>query len=127
MKYLKVLANESAYETFKNSEECVTPHICYLNDSHGIRLKEKQKLINEITIVNKGNDKYYIRATYPVTSSLHITITHGKTTWVEDTIMYIGKTESLFTTEPCMNSEGYILDSITPQSDDTYNYVLKNN
>ena len=39
MKYLRVLADESAHEAFKNGSEYVEPHICYLKNSGGIRLK----------------------------------------------------------------------------------------
>lgn len=39
MKYLKVLENEAAHEAFKNSEEYVTPNLCYLKDVGGIRWK----------------------------------------------------------------------------------------
>ena len=39
MKYLRVLADESAHEAFKSGSEYVEPYICYLKNSGGIRLK----------------------------------------------------------------------------------------
>lgn len=39
MKYLRVLQDETAYDTFKNSTEYITPNICYLQSSGGIRRK----------------------------------------------------------------------------------------
>lgn len=39
MKYLRVLADESAHEAFKSGSEYVEPYICYLKNSSGIRLK----------------------------------------------------------------------------------------
>jgi hypothetical protein len=39
MKYLRVLADESAYEAFKNSSDYVEPYILYLESSEGLRMK----------------------------------------------------------------------------------------
>ena len=39
MKYLKVLENEAAHEAFKNGSDYVTPNLCYLKNSGGIRWK----------------------------------------------------------------------------------------
>ena len=39
MKHLRILADENAHEAFKNSDEYVTPYVCYLKNIKGTRIK----------------------------------------------------------------------------------------
>ena len=144
MKYIKKFSTNDDYEEFVGGDY-VTPNICFVEETKGIVIKPKIPSVkpnNLITWVYKfplilwGDDvegdvtEYAIRATYPVESDLLIKFTNnkyiGNKLYSDNHEYTLKKGDYLVKTTGVVNNANANIDniSITPTTDDAYNYLL---
>ena len=143
MKYINKFSTNADYQAFTEGGGYVTPNICYVEENEGLVFKPEKpsvKLNNLITWAYKFpltlayNDgatlpETDIMATYPVESDLLIKFTNNRyadklySTNHEYTLK---KGDYLVKTSGVVNAGSASIDniSITPTTDDAYNYIL---
>lgn len=146
MKYINKFDTIADYQAFKDGGGDVTPSVCYVEENEGLVFKPEipsVKLNNLITWAYKfpltlayGDDaeyggEYDIRATYPVESDLLIKFTNnrymGNKLYSDNHEYTLKKGDYLVKTSGVVVVTGYAnIDniSITPTTDDVYNYLL---